>query len=424
MIKYLCYNSAKFVEDGMSYWMSAAQNYAQKLAAHKFLETSQQLATKPSSDALLQQLGERCSDPEFMKLIDLYGARKTVKLTIVADTAFGKVKNLYTNDSIIHNWITDEVEKPVHDKLTANADGVVRYTQYLDEEYEKELEYELEEVREVSRPQTQKPLQPQYNSNLKDFIGQSNGRWKAFNKMIAEKTIETLPRALQHAQIFSLVRSELNAWDPNLWVTKDFRSVVQLNADVKDDEYLRPVWWIVRVDADEEQKSDTFILISPFECNELMSLFRSTCNSTLHMFSAKLSQSQSTLINNQTLQLPSNSAAYTIGLNTIVQLSMFAGSMYFDNAAEESAYCNFIGVIPRPRTEEQQKAFEAGYITNSGYVSLQHRQHFPDLLCRFKENPDKITIGIIERRHGYSRKRSHVAQIFGEAKRFKWDNDD
>lgn len=140
------------------------------------------------------------------------------------------------------------------------------------------------------------------------------------------------------------------------------------------------------------------------------------------MFSAKLSELL-LLINDKALQIPASSTAATVPLNTIVQFSMFAGSLYFDSREEESAYCSFMGIIPKPRTAEQKKAFESGYITASGYVPLRHRYHFPDLMCRFQENPDKIPLGIIERRHGLSRKRSHVGHIFGAAKRVKWNNE-
>lgn len=369
-------------------------------------------------ETLLQQLTERCSDSENMKLKELYGAKKSATLTKVARTAFTRLENMYENNEAIYNWIQDDIARSVNKKLRDNARDVVRLTQFLDEEYEKELEFELEENRQVCRAHIQIPLKPHFNILLKKFFT-TNDKWNVFEELKAEKIIEPLPPALQHAQLFSLVEPELNAWDQNLWVIRDFRSVVELNADTKDDEYLRPVWWIVRVMAEEQQrqKNETFILISTFECNKLISRFRKNNHSSvLHMFSAKLSQSQCTLINNKALQIPSIPTAPTIPMHTFVQLSMFAGSMYFENAEEQSAYCSFMGMIPRPRTDEQQYLFESGYINNNGYVPLRYRDHFPDLMCRFKENPDKITIGIIERRHGYSRKRSHVSQIIVEAK--------
>lgn len=186
-------------------------------------------------------------------------------------------------------------------KLREKARDVVRYTQFLDEEYEKELEYELEQNREVCRPQTQVPVKPQFNTLLKKFCGQAGGRWKVFKQLEADGTIARLPLALRNTELYPAIKNELDAWDENLWVTKDFRLVVQPNPDIKDDEFLRPVWWIVRVNADNQHDKDTIILISQFETNELISTFRTHPESkaTLHMFSAKLSRSQSTLINNK-----------------------------------------------------------------------------------------------------------------------------
>lgn len=421
--EYIGKNSEQFEKDGMSHWLNASLNYAKKFAAHKYLEKHAQQST---IDALLQQLGERCSDPEFVKLDYLYGAKTPVELMDDARTKFFRIEMLYNKDKEIFKWIRDELEDKVTAKLEENAAGVERCAKFLDGENEKELELEieLEEIREVQRPQIRVPVEPKFNKMLRTFLNGGDNQWRIFQQLVAENVIKPLPYILQRSRLFPIIKPELKAWDTNLWVTQDFLSVVQLNEGDTDDEYLRPIWWIVRVNADNQrhQQADTFIVISPFECNKLITRFRANSgHSTLHMFSAKLSESQSKLINDGALQMPASATDATIPLNTIAQLSMFAGSMYFDSREEESAYCSFMGIIPKPRTAEQDQAFELGYINDSGYVPQRNRIHLPELMCRFEENPDRIALGIIERRRGVSCKRSHVKQIFSEAKRAKWD---
>lgn len=85
-----------------------------------------------------------------------------------------------------------------------------------------------------------------------------------------------------------------------------------------------------------------------------------------------------------------------------------------------------VGFLPRPRIDEYQRAFEEGAIRSNGYVPLEHRQRFAELaeVCLFNENPDKIAIGIIERRHGYLRANSHVSSLLVEGKRVRWNHNE
>lgn len=423
VINYVVDNSKKFEKEGMSHWLNGAQNYAKKYAAHKYVEEIR-IPETPKID-LMHELGQRCADTENLNLVELYGAKGSARLTQVGNNAFNQLKNKYDLQPAIHDWI-EKLGQNVNRKLREKARDVVRFTQFLDEEYEKELEYELEQHRQVCRPQAQIPVKPSFHSLLKKFCGRNEGRWKIFDQLKTEKVIISLPFALRNTHLFTAVKTELNAWDKNLWVTDDFRSVIEPNKDVKDDEYLRPVWWIVRVDADTEEQPDTFILISPFEANELKPTFRAptTTKATLHMFCAKLSQSQNTLINQKALQIPNRPHTHEIPMNTYVQLTVFAGSTYFGSVEEQSAYCNFIGAIPNPRTVDQQMAFETGEIMSSGFVQKRHRHRFPDLemVCRFEQNPTDTIIKIIERRHGSLPKRSHTRQLLYEGKRARLDN--
>lgn len=225
---YIDKNSKTFEKDGMTYWLNAALNYAQKLAAHKYFETNPQQLPE---NTLLQQLGERCSDPEYVELKSLYGAKKTVAMTDDALAKFLAIELPYNKDREIFNWIRKDIEDRVVEKLRDNAADEVRSTTFLDGEYEKELELELEldERREVHRPQTRTPLVPHFNTKLRSFFCRSDNRWEIFKKLKDNREIEPLPRALQHAKLFSLIEPELLAWDDNLWVTRDFLSVVQLS---------------------------------------------------------------------------------------------------------------------------------------------------------------------------------------------------
>lgn len=425
VMKYIENNSAELEKNEMAHWSIAALNYTQKLAAHKELK---KLERDPTQNELCS-LGRKCSAPDISLLEHMFGSKKKVSLRTISLHGFTHLKDLYVND--IYIWICN-IEQRVTPKLGKMVPGELRYTAALEEQQEKVLENELDENRDVVHPQPRTPLKPCFEPELKNFVEISSDRCSAFSELKKTKKIETLPHALKNAEIFSIVEPELSAWDERIFVTKDFMSVIDLGADDKDDKYLRPVWWIVHVSADADDKeewlnvhkiTDAYVVISPFECKSLLPVFRECKMSSLHMFCAKLSKQQEKLINNKALILPQNSNMPDIPIEILVQISMFAGSMYFDNENEQNEYCNFMGFIPEPRTPEQERIFDRLKLKTS-FIPIRDREDFPAISSRFKENPEKIAIGLIERRFGNSRKRSHVESIIFEAKKSKLDNED
>ena len=90
--------------------------------------------------------------------------------------------------------------------------------------------------------------------------------------------------------------------------------------------------------------------------------------------------------------------------------------MYFECEAEQNAYCGFMGLIPRPRTQEQEDAFVNGNIKSKGFVPIEYRQ-YPEAVadcvgkCKFHDNPVDVAIKLIEAHHQTLLKESHVATI-------------
>lgn len=93
--------------------------------------------------------------------------------------------------------------------------------------------------------------------------------------------------------------------------------------------------------------------------------------------------------------------------------------LYFADEDEENAYCNFLGLIPRPKTgytSEQKEAFESGYMEENGYVRNRERNCTEALSqcinqCRFKKNPTDLALKLIKAHHQVLPKDSHVASI-------------
>lgn len=101
--------------------------------------------------------------------------------------------------------------------------------------------------------------------------------------------------------------------------------------------------------------------------------------------------------------------------------------MYFDTKAEQDAYCSFMGLIPRPLTIPQQLALDSDQIHSSGYVAPKNRNVNALLSvrdCKFNRNPIQLAVNIIQARHQFMSKESHVASILEKATKMPINNDD
>lgn len=181
-------------------------------------------------------------------------------------------------------------------------------------------------------------------------------------------------------------------------------------------------------------KESLSLVISPFEANILIPRLRAkTLHSRLHMFAPRTYPGQNTLLFSEELNLPptntvhnpnnsssprgrTQSSASTSDNSTNLvhtQLCMFAGSMYFADEGEQSMYCRCAGVIPRPRTASEQRAFSNGW-TVGQFVMAESRSQVDEQmhsLCPFRRDPSSLLTGILERRFELLHKQSHVARI-------------
>lgn len=167
--------------------------------------------------------------------------------------------------------------------------------------------------------------------------------------------------------------------------------------------------------------------MSSFECDRLLKIFRKSINATLHTYRPRLSKLHSNLIRDTDLMVTGLDEPGEIDVVDEVQIAMYAGSMYFESEDEQNAYCGFLGLIPRPRTQQQEQAFESGIIKAKGYVPIERRK-FSEAVsdcvgrCKFHDNPVDLVIKLIEAHHQTMLKESHVASILERGIKLKIDN--
>ncbi|KAG4065067.1 hypothetical protein HA402_007464 [Bradysia odoriphaga] len=414
VLEFISGNSKRFEEENTAHWSAAAYNYTKKLVAHKIHEDCEE------ADAL-QQLHLKCRDNEYVTLKDMYGIKESALLTHISKNQFDKLIQAHESNSEIVKMvksICDGVSK----KLSQQAPRLERYTQSFDEEQEKELEHELEEQRQIERPAPATAAVPVFDDRLENLIN-SGVTSQGFRKMRFEKSILSFHESLLNKPMYSAYRGIASPWSENLYVTSDFVNVVESG---NSEEYLRPVWWIAHII--HREGDDIFLLLSSYEANMLLPLFRKSTRSALMSYRPRLSQMHSNLLNQASLEVTgiNTHSGNRIEVDDEVQIAMYAGSMYFSSEVEQNAYCGFMGLIPTPRTVQLEVAFEEGIITPNSYVLPENRSHSAAISrcvkkCKFQSNPVELAIKIIEAHHMFIRKESHVSAILEKATKKRID---
>lgn len=255
----------------------------------------------------------------------------------------------------------------------------------------------------MERPGEANPATPTFDKRLEQLV--SNGVQDSLIKaMKTDDALMSIANSLSHTQLFQLAKEDPDAWPNHLLVTKDFKIVI-VSATPTCDQFLRPVWWIAQIQNPNIGGNDIAILLSSFECNRLKPAFQKSKMATLFMYRARTSKFHSNLTDIPALQLNGLTTNIThLDIHDEIQIGVYAGGIYFKTKAESEAYCTFLGLIPRPRTQELEQAFEAEIIQPKGFVPPENRQHSNAISkyvgqCRFQNNPVDLAIKLIEAHH-------------------------
>jgi hypothetical protein len=201
---------------------------------------------------------------------------------------------------------------------------------------------------------------------------------------------------------------QLEKWSKRFLVTQDFAKTIAVS-NVKNavvDDYLRPVRWIV-----SSRALDAFVIMSPFEVNELFEDVRSSKHVSLHMYAPRITKSMRNLDH---LDL------YVIGrrrkidptkqtpLSLKVQLNLFAGQLYLEGQAEYEELCRFLGLYTHQSNSEVSPFLNVA----TGYVSKKGRQALGIQGCPFDPDPVPFIRAMIAmRRRGTHYTSTHLGQI-------------
>lgn len=404
VVKFICENSETFERHNVSHWAASAFNYTKKLIGHKLISV-------PVDDRSLQRLYEHCLENDYATLMELYGDIRKASLT----TIFLRKFETLSSDSIrsVRHFKVDILEGVIG-RINAKAPHVKKFLTTLDDEQEKELEKEIEVEIEVEKPKPPKnetPAEPHFDKRLNQMI-RTTGNDAIMNSLQTESIIVPVDQCLATVQFYQKYIKKCG-WAKHFFATKDFASVIQSAAN-NCDKYLRPVWWVARVN--QSGGAFSLILLSSYECDRMIPSFRKSENAVLYMFHPRIKRLHNNLIREPALRVCGWRNAPPICIGEEVQIGMLSGQMYFSDEEEQDAYCSFLGLIPRPRSVELEKAFELGIINPNGFVEKRHRQ-LSELIrsivgqCEFQQNSTDLAVKLIEAHHQNLPAGSHVASV-------------
>jgi len=267
---------------------------------------------------------------------------------------------------------------------------------HMEEEQEREVSHEFEQEQQLERPPRVLPAEHHLDEGVRNFVRQGT---------IPINSNVFLP-LMAPLRSESDALSPPNPWSRRLLATRDFMTTTR-DGNEKSllTDYLRPVNWIVAsVLGDVESK--VFVVMSPFEVNELIRDIRGSKSVRLHMYAPRTTQAMKSFEDLTFYCVPPLSPGYTPPSPDVrCQLNIWAGQLYLDQYETYLRLCLLLGV----------SSTEAG-----GYTSVQNDRFVPKTgrvgemvdVCLFDESPLMLLNKLFGlRRKGMGYQQSHMGKI-------------
>ncbi|QRV77956.1 kinase-like protein [Ceratobasidium sp. AG-Ba] len=270
--------------------------------------------------------------------------------------------------------------------------------QERERESEREVSHEAERQQQVERPAKLHPVSHSVRQELRWFI--QHGYWR-----------------LQPSWAVPLFQSLTGSWGipPGTWSTKllastDFCTTLTTSSLTKSGDYMRPLNWVL------SGNDGVLIALSPYEANEMLPAVRQSTRVRLHVFAPRVAQSMLSFSDLQFYSPPPLVNTISSPPETLIQLqlSLFAGQLYFDSHSQYRTLCGFLGVYMGIDVDEEADDIQ---VQSDGFITKTDRQKLVAYAaeykaCGFEESPVAALKDLIGyRRKGMEFLRTHVGQI-------------
>ncbi|CAF1073549.1 unnamed protein product, partial [Rotaria magnacalcarata] len=407
ILRWVYENTQQATWDGLHHWATQSLSFQQKISAFRNFDWNnyQQILT----NIMMENLAKASLEAEILDLKTMYGHKKTFQTVYEIYSA----RYQYSNTGY-----STEIHEAVSKRLLDYGGAKTLLTQLLDEEQQRELEreQEAEEERQQIRPIAAVPCEPILHHEIMNLCEMHD---PILNLSRLPNVFCPITDAFIGTTFYR--ESQPGCWQENLWITTEFKRVIQTKGESLDP-FLRPPRWILIY------RNQHIIFLSPYEANELMDCLqyfydkspsKKLMQTTLRLLLPRTRRDQSTLFNARTLTIPPLISSdpdipdYSIPIELLVALFAFNGTIYFENKREQDAYCKFLGLCLKPRNEIETNTFDKGWISIDGFVeNLEHRQQLQLHQCRFSSNPLSFIRKLTENRNqAHTPLSSHVGSI-------------
>ncbi|EQL02661.1 hypothetical protein OCS_01620 [Ophiocordyceps sinensis CO18] len=266
----------------------------------------------------------------------------------------------------------------------------------LDEEQERELAPEMEEERQLERPAEAEAEAHWLHPLVRSFA--MNG-----DASLLHKAITPAFQALSSTSAAKHIN--LEEFPPtNLLTTRDFRRTVGLKGNkLCADSYQRPVQWILS-NSQGQVSERKFLIISPFEAQQLFPQMEKSSKATLHLYSPRTNMAFPALDTLDLYTVPAPREDFELPFDLKQMLNLFAGQLYFSTFEDYRATCEMLDLAWRPAREGEVVQAD-GFMTRKADGSRG----------RFSQSPVKflrVFLGSIRRdRRGIDK--THWGKILG-----------
>ncbi|KEF51501.1 uncharacterized protein A1O9_12418 [Exophiala aquamarina CBS 119918] len=199
------------------------------------------------------------------------------------------------------------------------------------EEQEREILHEVEQIREVQRPIAVTPQKPEPCQAL----------WKVIRDgVLPNGSSDELLPAFEVLTKTSLAPSYSQAaWPMHIQVTKDFTRTIVSKANCDQDNFLRPVQWVLYTKLIGQP-----IIISPHEAELFLPEIRKSKRASLFLYQARVSKGMPSFDKLDVYKIPEEDNGGTISRDQVAILNLFAGQLYFSNFEDYQLLCTLIGL--------------------------------------------------------------------------------
>ncbi|CAF3462404.1 unnamed protein product [Rotaria socialis] len=405
ILRWVYENTQQATWDGLHHWAAQSLNFQRKVSAFQHINWNDN--QQQFTNSIMRDLPKECCEPEIIELTNMYGAAKELQ------TLFEIYHKRYEHT---HHHLSKETKDAVLKRLRDYGGTKQRLSQLLDEEKQRELEHALEEERQKELPPSVKPCEPILHEEITRLCDMHND---IMDLTQFPNVFRRLPYAFTGTTFLEECQSE--NWSKNIWISTEFQRVIETKGESLNP-FLRPPRWIL------VYRNKHLIFLSALEANWLLGrlnfLFHkqrciSPSTTTLRLLLPRIKRDQSIFVNTPTLTIPSllkhpnGVIPFVIPLEWLVQLFIFNGTLYFETVDEQTQYCRCLSLCPKPRTKQEEEAFEKGWIAIDGFVrNTEHRRQLKLVKVQFPLNLLPFVKQMIENRNNlHAPISSHIGSI-------------